>query len=427
MKIDPKKLKRQNQVIDKWLKNKACGTLQATTGFGKTFVALMCIQRMNERKPERTTMVVVPTQYLKSQWEEQILNLSLENVDVIVINTAIKSQRQYDLLVLDEIHNYGSNEFIKIFENTQYKFILGLTATIDRSDNRDALIRTYCPVIDTVDIVEALENGYVSNFKVFNLGIELNKEDRKAYDSMNKDFHFNFSQFNHDFNTAMACLSKPDYRNSYARTTGRDPAELAVYAINFSRNMQKRKKFLYFASSKMEAVLELLQEFSDKKAITFSEGVDFAKGLHQRMPQFSVDYHSKMPKGVKARNLELFNKESSDVHVIHTAKALDEGFDVKGIDLAIISSGTSSTRQDLQRTGRAIRYQEGKTAVIINIYIKDTQDERWLRARQKKSTNIIHVNSIQEIKDNLSQREISADGNSDPAGSGRYDLFANGK
>jgi superfamily II DNA or RNA helicase len=96
---------------------------------------------------------------------------------------------------------------------------------------------------------------------------------------------------------------------------------------------------------------------------------------------------------------------------------------VKGIDLAIISSGTSSTRQDLQRTGRAIRYQEGKTAVIINIYIKDTQDERWLRARQKKSTNIIHVNSIQEIKDNLAQKEIPTDGVSDPVSKGRYNLF----
>ena len=103
MQIDPKKLKRQNQVINKWLKNKACGTLQATTGFGKTYVALMTIQRMNERNAERTTLVVVPTQYLKSQWEEQVENLGLLHVTVLVINTAIKVNREFDLLVLDEI------------------------------------------------------------------------------------------------------------------------------------------------------------------------------------------------------------------------------------------------------------------------------------------------------------------------------------
>lgn len=423
MKIDPKKLKRQNQIIDKWLKNKACGTLQATTGFGKTFVALLVIKKMNERKPERTSLVVVPTQYLKTQWETKIEEMDLANVTVLVVNTAIKAARNYDLLILDEIHNYASNEFIKIFERTQYKFILGLTATLDRKDDRDALIRVHCPVIDTVDIVEALENGYVSDFKVFNLGITMSNEDRKAYEKLNKDFHYNFSQFHHDFNTAMSCLSNKDFRESYARQSRRDPDELFMYAINFNRNMQKRKKFLYFASSKKQVVLDILEEFSDKKAITFSEGVDFAKELNAAMPEYSVDYHSKMPKGIKTRNLKLFNDDHCDVHVIHTARALDEGFDVKGIDLAIISSGTSSTRQDLQRTGRAIRYQEGKTAVIINVYIKDTQDERWLRARQKKSTNITHVSSIEEIKLHLSQGEILRDGVSDSISQGKYNLF----
>jgi len=32
MKINQKKLKRQEQVIDKWIKNKAKGTLEAVTG-----------------------------------------------------------------------------------------------------------------------------------------------------------------------------------------------------------------------------------------------------------------------------------------------------------------------------------------------------------------------------------------------------------
>lgn len=419
MKVDPKKLARQNQVIDRWLSNKARGTLQAVTGFGKTFVAIMSIKRMNERHPDRTTLVIVPTLYLQTQWSLEVEKFDLKNVTVLVINTAIKAKRQCDFLVLDEIHNYGSEEFYKIFEQANYRFIMGLTATIDRSDNRDSLIRTHCPVIDTVDITEALANGYVSNFKVFNLGIELDEDDRKAYDSMNKDFHFNFAQFNHDFNAAMSCLSDPSYRASYAALYKKDVKDVMMYAVNFNRNMAKRKKFLYFAKSKLDVVLKLLQTF-DKKAITFSEGVEFADALKSRMPNTSVDYHSKMPKSVKARNLRLFNDDANNVNVIHTAKALDEGFDVKGIELAIISSGTSSTRQDLQRTGRAIRYQEGKQAIIVNVYIKDTQDERWLKARQKKSTNILYVNSIEEIQQYVQGIDIVSDNS---ISQGRYRLF----
>lgn len=422
MKFNEKKLKRQNKIIDKWVKNKGKGTLEAVTGFGKTFVALLTIQRMNERYPDRTTIVIVPTLYLQSQWIQEVEKFNLKNVEVIVINTAVKADRKCDLIVLDEIHNYASNEFIKIFERTQYKFVLGLTATIDRKDSRDALLRTQCPVIDTVTIDEALAEGYVSDFTVFNLGITMSKEDKTIYDKMNKDFHFNFAQFNHDFNSAMSCLSNPEYRRSYAKMYHKDPDELMVYALNFNRNMTKRKKFLYFAQSKLDMVKQLLQEFDDKKAITFSEGVEFAEKLQKAMPNSSVDYHSKMPKGVKTRNLRLFNDDKCDVNVIHTAKALDEGFDVRGIDLAIISSGTSSTRQDLQRTGRAIRYQEGKHAVIINVYIKDTQDERWLKARQKKSTNIIHVNSIEEIKAKLEGKELTHGAN-DSVSQGKYNLF----
>jgi superfamily II DNA or RNA helicase len=76
---------------------------------------------------------------------------------------------------------------------------------------------------------------------------------------------------------------------------------------------------------------------------------------------------------------------------------VDEGFDVDGIELAIICSGSGTPRQDLQRTGRAIRWKEGKLGVVINLYLKDTQDETWLRKRQAKSTGVQYVNSYQEI------------------------------
>lgn len=400
MKIDKQRLERQERVLDRWIANKAKGTLQAVTGFGKTFVALLAIQKMNARYPDRSVIVIVPTLYLQDKWWEDAAEMGLKNVSVMVVNTAIKIPRMCDLLILDEIHNYGSEEFYKVFDAVTYKFILGLTATIDRTDGRDALIRNHCPVIDTIDINEALAGGYISNFKVFNLGIELDEADRKTYEKITRDFHFNFSQFNHDFHVAMTCLSDPAYRNQYAKMYNKDPKDVTVYAVNFNKNMQNRKKFLYFAPSKLNMVKQVLEEFPTK-AITFSESVAFAEQLQKAMPSISVDYHSKMPKGVKERNLSLFDDEASGVRIIHTAKALDEGFDVHGIGLAIISSGTSSTRQDLQRTGRAIRFQEGKLAIIVNIYIKDSQDERWLKARQQKSTNILYVNTIQEIKDVL--------------------------
>ena len=35
--------------------------------------------------------------------------------------------------------------------------------------------------------------------------------------------------------------------------------------------------------------------------------------------------------------------------------------------------------------------------MIINLYLKDTQDEKWLKKRQSKSANVQWVHSIPEL------------------------------
>lgn len=101
MKLNPEKTQRQLQFIDKWIGNKANGTLEASTGFGKTYVGVLAIQKMLERKPGRTTLIIVPTTKLRLQWEEEIQTHKLTGVKVIVINTAVKHNWACSLLILD--------------------------------------------------------------------------------------------------------------------------------------------------------------------------------------------------------------------------------------------------------------------------------------------------------------------------------------
>lgn len=63
--------------------------------------------------------------------------------------------------------------------------------------------------------------------------------------------------------------------------------------------------------------------------------------------------------------------------VIHTAKSLDEGADIKGLNLAIILSNTSSQTQKTQRLGRVIRFEEDKEAEVFTLVIKGTMEEHW--------------------------------------------------
>jgi superfamily II DNA or RNA helicase len=70
------------------------------------------------------------------------------------------------------------------------------------------------------------------------------------------------------------------------------------------------------------------------------------------------------------------------VYAMIAVKALDEGVDIPTIDLGLIASRTSKQLQNTQRVGRTLRIIEGKKSFVINLYIKESQDEIWL----KKST-----------------------------------------
>src|SRR5437899_1081912 len=343
MEINEKKLKRQLQIVQKWVENKACGCLIGATGFGKTYVAILAIQRMHRKYPNATVNVVVPSVKLLEDWvgnNGHIQKHNLHNVNVYVVNTYIRYLHVCDLLVLDEIHHYVSEEFGKTFDNTTYKFVLGLTATLERIDGKHEIIQNLCPVIEEITLEEARRQGYVSDYKVFNWGLDLSEEDRIEYDRIHSIFNKNFAKFGFEFSLAMAC------------STG--------------------------------------------KGMTTKIGEVYKTG------EVKVVYKDKKISGnrLKEESLELFKQADSGVDVLSTVKSLDEGFDFHSIGLAIMASYNSGKRQDNQRTGRAIRVDYSnadKVSIIVNLYIKESQEEKWLKEKQKGKRGIKWVDSIDEI------------------------------
>lgn len=399
MLLNQKKLNKQLEIIELWRQNGHKGTVQACTGFGKSYIGVLCIKRMNEIAPTQTTLIIVPTLYLQQQWMDLIKEHRLINVGVLVINTAVKVNRFCDLLILDEIHRYAADVFGLIFSKVSFKAILGLTATLKRADMRHFLLTTHAPVVCNISISEALREGYISPFLVYNLGIPMNEADKETYKEITKKYSYNFSFFNHDFHTAQACLTDQFMRGQIGKRFDLTEKQIHVKAINYMRAVQERKRFLYNTVSKIEMGVEVLKQFP-VRAISFAETTDFADAITAKINSekiIAVSYHSKI--GVKSRKAAMasFKDETSSVRIISTAKALDEGFDIEGIELALITSGTSTQRQFIQRMGRSIRFAKDKVALIINLYIKGTQDERWARSRQKDTPNVYWIDSIDEI------------------------------
>ena len=94
--------------------------------------------------------------------------------------------------------------------------------------------------------------------------------------------------------------------------------------------------------------------------------------------------------------MKKFKDGRTKQRVISAVKALNAGFDVPDCSLGIVAAGNSKKLDNIQRTGRIIRYVPGKEAIIINLYAPDTQEVAWLTNRQE-GQEVIWVENVNEI------------------------------
>lgn len=389
---------RQKEGIRKWLKNNGAGTLAWCTGAGKTRAAFMAIQLLIKRNPDAFVLISVPTEVLKEQWMDLLIenNLFL-NCKVEIINTIIKSDWDCDLLCIDEAHLVVSDQFRTIFDRVSYKMILCLTATLERLDGKEIILKERCPVVDTITLTEAAENGWVSPVKEYLVLLDV---DLTEYNDWNRKFIGFFSYMNYDFNLAMRCATNAVTRNKYAKKLGLKPKELAGIAYGWMQALKKRKSFVQSHPKKFEVAEKILNFRKDKKCVTFSATIKDAE-------RFKTGYvlHSKKSKKENKAILEKFNADS--IGVLNSSKSVDAGVDVKGLSVGIILSTDSSKIRKTQRSGRICRFEPGKQAEMFTLIIKGTQEWNW--AMNSATSNYIIINEEQLDKvlnyENIETRE----------------------
>ena len=453
--LDDVRTERQQEIVNKWIANNGRGTTLAVTGFGKTRTLLMgadaCVNSKNATT-QRDVTIIVPTNYLKKEWEDALKHYDFP-AKVYTIQTLIRrfddrNKLRTSILLPDEIHRYTSEQFGTLFNIVKYDFIFGASATIDMEDDKYSIINERCPIIDKVTLEEAKSNNWVSDFTIYNLAIELSDKEQRTYNKMTNKFSKYFGTFNWDFDLAMRCFTNDEACKDTARFLGWDPQAVKIHAVQLFRVIQDRKFFLYNLESKIKVAKEIIDRFPDRIFITFSESTDFAERLADEIGDEAVAYHSNLTtlvvdkkkrivaKAVKIDGKTHYKDKQGDVYTwdqiksaypnkkltllgnkrrkdlaikrfkdgrtkiraVCTAKALDEGANFPKLSASIVTSGSSKTRQSIQRLGRMIRYQEGKNAFQVELYAKDTQDEKWLIRRQEESINIQWITSINQIK-----------------------------
>ena len=374
----------QRKAINAWAKRKFTGTIIAGTGFGKSRCGVIAAGKTLDATDNARAIVLVPTTQLQAQFRDEFSKWDyehvLDRVDIVCYASAYKIENEhYDIVVCDEVHLGLSPEYRKFFENNTWNRLLCMTATPpEEIEYRDILYKL-APVCYRIDLDKCVELGLVSPYKIICKPIELTAVEKQEYDKANKTFvyaKYILGQFD-AFDRARHIMGSGKHTAS-----NQDKAA----AAQFYRAIRARKAVVDHADGKIAELQKIVIKNIGEKILVFGGSNEFTNKLADATDTFSTVYHSGKTKKQKEQALKEFR--SGDKPVLCSTKALNQGFDVADATMAVICGLTSKSLTMIQRVGRIVRYQEGKIGQIFILYVKDSQEEKWLKSSVKNLDNV---------------------------------------
>ena len=385
----------QLEALTAWLACGRRGVVEAVTGSGKTDMALAAVADAHRRG--LFVMIVVPTRVLIAQWHERLQrafpDLTIGRLgdsqrdrpstcDILVATRhSAASQRpvpedgRQGLLVADECHGFGGGVLRKSLIGA-YNERLGLTATLERSDN--AIEKVILPYFGGVcfryDFASAIDDGVCAQPRVAFVSVPLEAKERVEYVATEQqlvdsrrvlrsipEMPTNFA----DFLAAVAHLSEADAGNN-----GRAARE-------YLDALGKRREIVANSTAKYQALTTLAPTIRTANgSLVFTETVKAANHAINRLDtELSIDIITgDTPR--KDREDILDRLRTGGLDAVAAPRVLDEGVDVPNANLGVVVSASRTRRQMIQRMGRILRRKDiGVGARFVILFAADTLED----------------------------------------------------
>jgi|TARA_R110002167_G_scaffold126219_1_gene306848 superfamily II DNA or RNA helicase len=373
----------QKKALNAWKTADYKGSVICGTGFGKSRVGVLAVANTLNGDNNNTAkaLVLVPTVQLQDQFTEEFTKWGhedlLDRIEVMCYQSAYKlSGEHYDIVICDEIHLGLSPEHRKFFINNTYTRILCMTATLPEEPEYRAILATLAPTIYNLSLDECVDLELVAPYKILCIPLDLNDEERAEYKKINNSFGYHKNRLGFGaFDTAKAILAD-------GSATPKDKAT----AFQFFACIRKRKKIIDHASAKVSKLQSIIVNHLDTQILVFGGSNAFTDELCAAIDDRAVSYHSAKTTKQKKNALQRFNDGEADV--LCSTKALNQGFNVPNASVGVICGLTSKSLSMIQRIGRLLRFQEGKTGQVYILYVQDSQEEKWLKEAVKGLRNI---------------------------------------
>ncbi|MDD7318411.1 MAG: DEAD/DEAH box helicase family protein [Prevotella sp.] len=229
-------------------------------------------------------------------------------------------KKEFDYVIIDECHHAVANTYRQIIDYFEPEFLLGLTATENRMDNKD--------------VVELFGN---------NIPYELRLRDAIINDLIVPFHYYGIRDELVDYG-----LSDADERRLVAQLSNVDNCEFIYQQIE---NHRLRGQKL--------------------KALAFCRNIQHARMMADNMGEY---YHTaflsgKNKIGERIRAYNDLQSESKDLEILFAVDILNEGVDIPGVNMVLFLRPTESSTIFIQQLGRGLRKYENKSYVTILDFI----------------------------------------------------------
>ena len=371
----------QSEAIAEWRKRERVGTIILPTGAGKTHVATMAIELCG-----RQTLIVVPTIDLMNQWYDLLLSTfdaeigliggGFYEIGAITITTYASAFRfmerlgnQFGLVIFDEAHHLPGEGFKYAAEFAIAPFRLGLTATPERGGEEllsdDNLLEKLVGQIIYRREAQEFAGEFLADYTIEQIVVELSPAERESYEREQAIYR----QFLRDNRISFGSID--GWKMFVMQSARSERGRRAMKAYRES------KKIALGTQSKMRVLQDLLIRHKHEKTLIFTAENHAVYQISNRFLIPAITHET----NVKERKFWLDAFNGDGVLALATSKVLNEGVNVPDASVAIVLSGSGSSREHIQRLGRILRKHNDKQAILYEIIARDTTEENTSRRR----------------------------------------------
>lgn len=305
----------------------------SATGTGKTYLSAFAV---NEAKPKRFLFIVHREQILRKACKDyekiiggpssdyQLLTGNEKNYDAkylfATIQTLAKDEvlqqfaaETFDYIIVDEVHKAGASSYLKVINYFQPQFMLGMTATPERTDDFNIFELFHYNVAYEIRLQEALEADMLSPFHYFGVTDIVGGEENTTFADLVED-----ERVEH-------IIQKVDYYGYFGDVV----------------------KGLVFCSSKKEAEA-LSEKFTARKLPSVALTGDDSQVVREQV---------------------VAQLEAGEINYIFTVDIFNEGVDIPAVNQVILLRQTASSIVFIQQLGRGLRKHPDKDFVTVLDFI----------------------------------------------------------